>query len=43
MYTAIRPAQPVALDTVLSAVTSEVRKRPLTLTLAKGRRNIEQL
>ena len=42
MYTAMRPAQPVALDSV-ARVTSEMRKRPSALTLAEGRHNVEQL
>jgi hypothetical protein len=43
MYTAMRPSQPVALGAVLPAVTSEMRKRPLALTLAEGRHNVEHI
>jgi hypothetical protein len=39
MYTAMRPAQSVALDTVLPAVTSEMTKCPSALNLVEGRHN----
>jgi len=41
MYTAMRPAQPVALDIVVPAVTYEMTKCPLALNLAEGRHNAE--
>jgi len=43
MYTAMRPAQPVALDTVVPAVTYEISKRPLALNLAEGIHDAVQL